>query len=74
MSVAKSYKTITFSNAESFAIVRGLRTRVDLLMAQKAAVVATGDEDPSPYLDQQLAAAHDALALFAETPYLVRAA
>ncbi|MYM39644.1 hypothetical protein [Duganella qianjiadongensis] len=72
MSVTTSYKTATFSPAECFAVVRGLRTRIDLLTAQLAATVATGDEPESPYLEQQLAAAHDALAQLNGLPFMVR--
>lgn len=71
MSVTQNYKTITFSNAEGFAVVRGLRARIDHLAAEKAAIIKTGDNTPTKYLDDQLAAAHDALALFRNTPYLV---
>lgn len=73
MTVTKSYKTATFSPAECFAVVRGLRTRIDLLTAQLAATVATGDEPDSPYLHQQLEAAHDALAQLQGLPFLVQA-
>jgi len=71
MTVTKSYKTITFSNAEGFAVVRGLRARIDELTAAQAAVIKAGDGSCSKYLAEQLAAAHDALALFRNTPYLV---
>ena len=71
MSVAKSYKTITFSGPEGFAVVRGLRARIEHLTAEQAAIIKTGDGTSTKYLDDQLAAAHDALALFRNTPYLV---
>lgn len=71
MSVTKSYKTLTFSGAEGFAVVRALRGRIEALTAQQAAIIAAGDKSPVKYLEDQLAATHDALALFRNTPYLV---
>lgn len=70
MSVTQSYKTVTFDNAEGFAVVRALRARIEHLVAQQSAIIRAGDDVPA-YLVDQLAAAHSALEQFRNTPYLV---
>ena len=70
MTVTQSYKTVTFDNAEGFAVVRALRARIEQLIAQQAAIIKAGDDTPA-YLVDQIAAAHSALELVRNTPYLV---
>jgi hypothetical protein len=68
MSETNSYKNITLTSAEAFAVARALRGRIEAMQALQAEAALSKRQALAFYSLEQLELAETALAILAEAP------
>ena len=71
MSETNSYKTVTFTGPQAFAVARALRIRADALEELRGDAFRDGNDEAGAYLNQQITDAFTALFALNNTPLSV---